>query len=296
VAVTLAIVLLFASLIVLVYFVHHIAHSIQVDEIMSGVEQTTLRVIEHDLPTTGVTDVPVPDPPVWAVAMPAYTSGYVQALNPAGLLEIAIDNHLVCAVAPMVGEHVIEGEPLAWLWRASPEEPPPDPASFAGVLHDAVRIGYERTAEQDVAFGIRQLADIGVKALSPAINDPYTAMQALEHIADVLASLASRPLGAQFLYDARGALRVVVPARDFAYYVELGTGQIRRYGCAEPRVLNALLKVLGTLGQFCRDDDARAVLAHSAGLVAEAADAIVQEGDRRPVTERARAVLSKLSG
>lgn len=295
-AVTLGIVLVFASLIVLVYFVHHIAHSIQIDEIMFGVEQKTLRVIEHDLPTVGVSGEPVPDPPVWSVAVPAYASGYVQAMRPSWLQQVATEHGLVCAVVPMVGEHVIAGEPLAWLWRTSPEEPPPDPGSFAGFIHDSVRLGYERTAEQDVAFGIRQLADIAVKALSPAVNDPYTAMQALEHIADVLAALAPRPLGSQRLYDARGALRVVVPGRDFAYYVELATGQIRRYGCTEPRVLNALLKILATIGPFCRDDDARAVLARTAELVGEAAEAIVQEGDRRPVTERARAVLSKLSG
>ena len=296
-AVTLAIVLLFASLVVLVYFVHHISHSIQIDEVMYGVEQTTLRVIEQDLPTDGVTGQPAPERPVWAVAVPSYASGYVQTMRPGSLLAAVVERDVVCAVVPMVGEHVIKGEPLAWLWRTSPEESPPDPAAFAAVVRESVRIGYERTAEQDVAFGMRQLADIGVKALSPAVNDPYTGMQALEHIAVLLAALAPRPLGHQQLCDDRGRLRVIIPARDFAYYVELGTGQIRRYGASEPRVLGDLVKVLGTIAPFCRDEAARRPLVEAVALVVEAAEqSIVQQGDRRPVTQRAEALLARLSG
>ena len=296
-AVTLAILLVFASLLVLVYFVHHISHSIQIDEIMLAVQQHTLQVIEHDLPTTGVTGEPVPEPPVWSVPVSAYASGYVQTVRPGWLLQVATESDLVCAVVPMIGEHVIAGEPLAWLWRTSPEEEPPDVDRFGGFVRDAVRIGYERTTEQDVAFGIRQLADIGVKALSPAVNDPYTGMQALEHIGVVLAALAPRQLGSQILYDGRGRLRVVVPWRDLAYYVELGTGQIRRYGSSEPRVLGDVLKVLGTLGQFCRDDRDRRTLADAVALVSEAAEqSIAQAGDRRPVTQRAEALLARLSG
>ena len=295
-AVTMAIVLLFASLIVLVYFVHHISHSIQVDQIMLGVERTTMRVIEHDLPTTGITSVPTPEPPSWAVAVPAYDSGYVQVIRPEALLERAVEHDLVCAVVPMVGEHLIEGEPLAWLWRTSADGPAPDVEALATTLHDSVRIGYERTNEQDVAFGIRQLADIAAKALSPAVNDPYTGMQATEHLAVVLAALAPRPLGNQLLDDDSGQLRVVVPGRDFATYVELATGQVRRYGSSEPRVLTTLLRALDTIGGFCPDDVRRRAVAAAAAMVGEAAElAIVQAGDRQPITDQARAVAARLS-
>src|SRR5262249_61819667 len=112
---------------------------------------------------------------------------------------------------------------------------PPEPIVFAYVVSEGFRIGYERTSEQDVAFGIRQLADIAVKALSPAVNDPYTGMQALEHISVVLAALAPRPLGNLLLHDPDGQPRVAVPGRDFSYYVDLATGQIRRYGRSRPR-------------------------------------------------------------
>jgi uncharacterized membrane protein len=197
----------------------------------------------------------------------------------------------------MVGEHVIKGAPLAWIWRTSPEQPAPDVSRFVQPVHDAVRIGYERTAEQDVALGVRQLADIAVKALSPAVNDPYTAIQALEHLSVVLSALAARPLGCVFRYDGGGALRVVVPGRNFAYYVELATGQIRRYGADEPRVARALLRVLGSTGRFCRDDAGRAVIARHVRLVMEAAErGIAQAADLEPVTEHGEDVLRAVTG
>lgn len=294
-AVTMAIALLFASLIVLVYFVHHISHSIQIDEIMVGVERTALRIIGQDLPTTGITNGPAPQPPAWAVAVPAYSSGYVQVIHPEKLAERVAEHDLVCDVVPMVGEHLIAGEPLAWLWRPTSDDPAPDIAAIAATVHDAVRIGYERTNEQDVAFGIRQLADIAAKALSPAVNDPYTGMQATEHLAVVLAALATMPLGDQVLTDDGGRLRVFAPGRDFATYVELATGQIRRYGASEPRVLTTLLRALNTVGGFCLDEGRRHDIADAAAMVGEAADhAIVQAGDRNPITDQARDVAARL--
>jgi uncharacterized membrane protein len=293
-AVSYALLLLFVSLLLLVFFVHHLAHSIQIDEVMRSVERRTLRVIDHDLPSQGVTPGPAPSPPAWAVAVPAYRSGWIQTLHPDVLLPLSRDHDVVAAVSTMVGEYVVEGAPLLWLWRANPD-PAPDPAPFAAVLPAAVRVGFERTAEQDVAFGVRQLADIAVKALSPAINDPYTAIQSLEHLGVLLADLVQRPLGTQCLRDSAGELRVVAPARDLPYYLDLATGQIRRYGCAEPRVDRALLRVLGTTGGFCHDEESRRLLADQVTLVLEDAERAVQQpGDLGPVRVHAQMVLRQL--
>ncbi|HKE67990.1 MAG TPA: DUF2254 domain-containing protein [Nocardioidaceae bacterium] len=294
-AVTGALVLLFVSLVTLVYFVHHLAHSIQIDEIMSKVERTTLVVIERDLPSEA--GAILPEVPAWAVQVPAYRSGYVQVMHPEVWLDVASRLDATAMVVPMIGEHVVAQAPLAWVWRASPEQPPPPPEEFAAVAHDTIRIGIERTAEQDAAFGIRQLADMGVKALSPAINDPYTAIQAVEHIAVVLAALTQRPLGNQQLHDADGAVRVLVRRRDLVYYLDLATGQVRRYGASEPRVVRALLRVLRNTGAFCRTDADREAVAFQVRLVREAAeDAIRQSADLAPVRDFADEVLREVTG
>ncbi|MGO4603493.1 DUF2254 domain-containing protein [Terrabacter sp. 2YAF2] len=296
-AVSFALVLLFVSLLMLVFFVHHLAHSIQIDEVMRSVERSTLRVIDEDLPTQGVSAEPAPSPPTWAVAVPAYQSGWVQTMRPEVLLPIARDHDLVVAVSTMVGEYVVEGAPLLWLWSQSPSRdgPATDAADFGEALPVAVRLGYERTAEQDAAFGVRQLADIAVKALSPAVNDPYTAIQALEHLGVLLADLVRRPLGTQRLRDHSGRIRVVIPGRDLSYYLDLATGQIRRYGCAEPRVDRALLRVLATTGTFCHDPGDRRLIAGHVQLVVEDAErAVAQPADLEPVRAHAAIVLAQL--
>jgi len=295
-AVSFALVLLFVSLLMLVFFVHHLAHSIQIDEVQASVLRSTLRVIDHDLPTEGVSDEPAPAPPPGAVAIQAYRSGYVQTLHPELLLPIASDRDLVVLGTRMVGEYIVEDAPMLWVWRATAGQGPPDSEPLRAVLRGAVRVGFERTAEQDVAFGVRQLADIAVKALSPAINDPYTAIQSLEHLGVVLASLARRRLGSQFVFDASGALRVVFPGRDLAYFLDLATGQIRRYGCAEPRVDRALLRVLENTGTICVEADDRTLVATQVQLVLEAAEmSIRQQADLVPVRTHADRVLRQLA-
>ena len=143
--------------------------------------------------------------------------------------------------------------------------------------------------------GCGQLADIAVKALSPAINDPYTAIQALEHLGVLLARLVRRPLGNQRLHDDAGTTRVVVPGRDLSYYLDLATGQIRRFGCAEPRVDRALLRVLATTGRFCHDPHDRALIAGHVQLVVEDAQrTIPQPADLALVRAHAALVLDQL--
>jgi uncharacterized membrane protein len=292
-AVTYALVLLFLSLVTLVFFVHHLAHSIQIDEVMTRVERRTLRVIDRDLPTRGVSGEPPPLPPPWAVGVPAYRSGYVQTVHPQLLLPLAAEHDLMIVGSTMVGEYVVELAPLLWVWSSDGARP--ETQGLGPVLRHAVRIGFERTAEQDAAFGVRQLADIADKALSPAVNDPYTGIQALEHLGVILASLARRQLGSQHLYDGAGTLRVVVPGRTLAYYLDLAVGQIRRYGCAEPRVDRALLRVLGSTGRFCADPDDRKLMAAQVRLVVEAAELTIrQPADLTPVREHAEQVLADL--
>ena len=98
-----------------------------------------------------------------------------------------------------------------------------------------VELGYERTVEQDAAFGFRQLEDIAVKALSPGINDPVTAAHAIGYMADFLVQVLGCRLGPTVHEDSDGVDRAIVPDRDIAYYIDLCCGQVRRYGRQEPQ-------------------------------------------------------------
>lgn len=263
-AVTGAIVLLFVSLGALVFEVHHVSHSMQIDEIMRKVELATERVVRQPSPGRRLT--PAPAVPRSATAVRSNRSGYVQTMHPEPVIATAGALRANVALVPKVGDHVVAGTPIAWLWRTDGE--PLDEKDLHGAVHDSVRLGFERTLEQDAAFGVRQLVDIASKALSPAVNDPYTAVQAIDHLAAVLAAIALRDQG-DAIYPTSGATTVTVPAYDFEDYLELGCAQIRRYGAAEPLIGSSLIRLLTSLAHATTDPSRRAAMRHQLELIVE---------------------------
>jgi uncharacterized membrane protein len=294
-AVSGALILLFVSLGLLVFFADHLVHSIQVDAIMSAVERSTLGVIGDGLFTGGQD---APEVPEWAVPIVSQRSGYVQLVHPRLLLALAVRHGVCLRLRPRVGEHVVAGTTLAWIWRDSPDDPASDPQAFAPVLNDGVRIGFERTLEQDAALGIRQLVDVACKALSPAVNDPYTAVQAVDHLSVIFCALAQRPLGNHVVRDGSRAA-VIIPGRGFPEYLAVMCGLIRRYGASEPTLAHALLRLLGNCAAVADDDperyaaieeQARIVIADAEREVAQPADLALVHAEaevvRRMVAER----------
>jgi uncharacterized membrane protein len=113
----------------------------------------------------------------------AMHSGYIQTAHPEALLPLASRYGVSVALLHRVGEHVIAGTPLALMWPPSATDPAHDAQTFSSALDGVIKIGFERTLQQDITFGMRQLVDVACKALSPAVNDPYTAVQAIDHLA-----------------------------------------------------------------------------------------------------------------
>ena len=240
-AVTTAIVLLFLSLALLVFFADHLAHSLQVDHIMRVVERNTLQVI-RDLPSTGE-QITVP---AEASTIASHTSGYVQVVHIDELLATAVRHRVNIRLRPRIGEHVVTGSTLAWVWKV--EGSGVGPAGRLGTaVESAVRIGFERTLEQDPGLGMRQLCDAACKALSPAVNDPYTAVQAIDHLSVLYSALAAHRIGNMIIRDPAQAVVVAIPGRSLADHVFMGLGLIRRYGASEPTVVHALLRLLSTV-------------------------------------------------
>jgi uncharacterized membrane protein len=284
-AVSVAIVLLFVSLALLVFFADHLAHSIQVDRIMRVVEGNALGVIEPD-------GAHAEQPPAWAISVPAPRSGYVQTVDAAGLAADAARAGLAgVRMAPRVGEYVVAGTPFALVWASTADAPPPRVADAARLVEAAVRMGWERTFEQDPGFGIRQLVDIACKALSPAVNDPYTGVQATEHLAVIYSALAALPSGDRVVQT--GETVVVVPRRTFAQHLALGCGLIRRYGAAEPTVAKALLRMLEASAHLGRAEHLSAIEDEAALIVAAAERSDLLPADVE-VVRREAAVLQRV--
>jgi uncharacterized membrane protein len=284
-----------ASVGVLIYFIHHLAHSIQIDSIMSQVEREAVSVIDQvypDRPRYREPEERCPEPPMEAVGLPSARSGYVQAVDPDPLVRVAARHDLVFVLAKQVGDHVVAGTTIAWVWRRAAGQPPPGADWLRRVVAGGVQIGFERTMVQDVGFGIRRLVDIANKALSPAINDPYTGVQAVHHLSVLLCRLASLRLGDWTVHDDQGQLRVAVPRPKFPDYLRLGTAQIRRFGAGEPALTRALIVLLRDVGVSSATEDRRHACASHIHLVLDdARRATAQAADVEAIAAEAVAAL-----
>jgi uncharacterized membrane protein len=302
-AVSGSLVLLFVSLGLLVFFADHLVHSIQVDTIMNKVQRNTVTVIEHGLLTGGEDP---PEIPAGATVVTSRRSGYVQAVRCSDLLARAARYGVCVRLRPRIGEHLVAGTTLAWIWPVSGAsgvsdglagpggsggDPVADLRWFAPVLEKWVRIGFERTLEQDAAFGIRQLVDAACKALSPAVNDPYTAVQAIDHLSVIFCALARRPLGDHVARQPSGAA-VIVPGRRFPEYLAVMCGLIRRYGASEPTVASALLRLLAACADVAEGDaEICAAIEEQAGIiVADTEREVPQPADLVPALAEAEIV------
>lgn len=287
-----------ASLGVLIYFIHHLSSSIQIDTIMSMIVRETLQVIDDLYPDqTGYPESEecCPDPPTWAVTLLSDRSGYIQEIAPEALVQAATPKDLVIRLVKSVGHHVVAGTPIAWAWHLSDKHLKAEP-ELQEAIRDSVQVGFERTMLQDVPFGIRRLVDIGNKALSSAINDPYTATQIVHHLSEVLCVLARRRLGDQLYRDEQGTVRVAIPFPGFADYLQLGTGQIRRFGAKEPAVARSLIQLLKNVCISTASEDRRmAAVRHIQLVLEEAKREITESTDMKSVLADGDEALSELA-
>jgi uncharacterized membrane protein len=282
------------SLGTLIFFLNHLAHSIQIDRLMAVIERATMQVLADEAREASARSRHghVPEPPAWAVAIHARTDGYVQTIHPELLTPLTERLQVTVRIVPQVGDYVVPGHPIAHAWRTPADQQPPDPRDLADTVHRAVRIGFERTLQQDIRFGLRQLVDIALRALSPAVNDPYTGIQVIQRLTVLLCALAPMPLGDYVVAGREGSAHVVVPAPSFSAYVDLACGLIRRYGAGEPTVTAALLRMLHDVRDLVTDPDRHQVLAQEARLVVSDAErATLQPADLRIVREEATSLL-----
>jgi uncharacterized membrane protein len=260
----------------LVYFIHHIATRIQVSTITATVVAETLDEIRRTWPerVADAEDVPrVPDGP--AAVVEGRESGYVQLVDAEGLIRLATERDLVVQLAARPGAWVLERAPIGSVWPASVMT-----ADLGDEIAARLTVGRERTMSQDAPYGIRQLVDIAVKAISPGINDPTTATDCVHRIGEILVTAAWRQPPQPDAYDGDGRLRLVTPRFSWEELVDLAFDELRQYGGSSANIAIALSDTLEELARGV-PADRRHALAQKARQAAAAAAAIPIAEDRR---------------
>lgn len=300
ISVSVAIVLLLVDLGVLIYFIHHVARSIQLTEVVYAIARDLdqairdLRTEEVSPPRTSEALEPVVNEinarlDREGVELPAPSSGYLQGIGHARIVEIAAHCDAVVRFSRRPGHFVVRGRPLATAW---PSEVAPD---VTRALADAHITGPHRTLQQDPQLAIDQLVEIAIRALSPAVNDTFTALTCIDWLGDGLGKIASRPLPHGVYRDASGRVRVLdVPLR-FDRLLNHGFDKIRQAGRGMPAVAVRQLEGLSAVAACTIDETQRLAIARQAEMILRSADeAITEPNDRDDVRRAHRQVIDTL--
>lgn len=271
-AVSGSLVLALISVGMLVYYIQHFTNGIRINTIMLRIEASTLT-LAHALPPAGVVangspaDQQVPD---GAVVVTADRSGYVQRFDLTRIHSAAVRDGFSVRYTQTIGYHVVRGRPLAWVWGA--DAPRRTDAVRAGIVIES-----ERKFENDLGFAIRQMVDIALRAVAPSRNDPYTAVQAIHHLAVIFSALGDRSMIDEELADADGQVRVSAPTMPFETHLRTVCDHLRWSTVTEPRVTLALLRMLGNVGAATPDPRRVAVIRQQIALVLDDAERAIRQ-------------------
>jgi uncharacterized membrane protein len=293
IVVTMALVILDVA--VLVVFIDHIAKSIQLPQVIASIARDLARAIDADpgLPALGA---PKTGPSLAELlvrldedrgVVRAPHSGYLQFVRLDTLIDISARSHAVIRLLYRPGHFVVEGQPLADVWPASAAP------GVARALGGAHATGPHRTLTQDLSFAVDQLAEIAIRALSPAVNDTFTALACIDWLGDGLCKIADRWRPEAVHRDAAGWVRVITVTAGFRRLVERAHDKIRQASRAMPAVmirqLDGLAKVMGHV----TTPEQRQVLLEQAEMIMLSCEESVPDAkDRADVRRHYEGVLS----
>lgn len=291
-AVVLAIVLAIAGIGVLIFFVHHIASTLQASNIMARVTRDTVAAVDRLFPETlgdeasAAGDAHLTDlaRAIWHPVR-ATATGYVQRVDEEGLLRLAVTHGRLIRMERGIGDFVIAGTPIAtfaaWPPPSHDGERRPDGDTTA---HDADAakhiarlfvVGEYRTVAQDAAFGVRQLVDVALKALSPGVNDTTTAVSCVDHLGAILVRVANRRIESPRRMQ-NGIVRVVARGPTFEGMLGLACDQIREGGRGNAAMLGHLFEMLARVVAHTPSEQRRQMLAGQVALVREVAERTIE--------------------
>ena len=280
-AVSMAILLALCCMGYLVYFIHNVAQSIQVDNITYSINRQFRRALEHIYPPedsrdprncrTDLRDLNLSDD---FLRVTPQSGGYVQLIDRDKLKHWATENNCCVLLSCHPGSYLNH-----WSTMARVYDPPRDidSGTIASEIRSAITIGSKPTAEQDIVFSIRQLAQIAVRALSPGVNDPYTAYSCIDRLIDGIGVVVQRPPLPNCFHDDEQKLRLITSELDLADVLAAALDELREYGSQSAVVMRRLLDALNELAEICnRQEDKRALL-HSLDRLSEDSENLIKD-------------------
>lgn len=277
-AVSVAVVLAMGGIGVLIFFIHHIASSIQASSIIASVADETMLAVDRLFPErlgNGPIDddedqtmLPLPERN-WQT-VPVKRNGYIEGVDNAALLRFARQHSTIVRMERGIGEFVVQNTTLVSLALENPPE-----EEFLEDLRAAFSISRHRTLQQDSAFGIRQIVDIALRALSPSVNDTTTAVMCVDYLTAILARLAERDVPSSHRFE-EGELRLIAIGPTFAGLVAASFDQIRVSATGNVGIMLRMLGAIQTIAGLTSSPSRRRALRDQVQWLAELAERSIE--------------------
>jgi len=292
-SVTIGVLTALVSLGVFIYFIHHVSVSIQANEVVARVGKELVEGIDRLFPTQigqgqlrpsfEALDPKIPEAfarearPIGADA-----DGYLQLIDADALMTLATQEDVLIRLERRPGQYVVAGRPLVMVWpgdRVSGE--------LAVRVNAMLALDNQRTSAQDVEFAIHQLVEIAVRALSPGINDPFTAVACVDRLGSALFRLAQRDMPSPYRFDDKDRLRVVAAPVAFPGIVDAAFHQIRQYSRSSAAVTIRLLETIAVVAVAAhRPQDRAALRRHADMIIRGAREGLPEREDREEAEVR----------
>lgn len=299
IAVLIALLTALASVAVLIFFLHHLTRSIHISNVIAGIGTELLDLLDEHFPEKP--DWPASDTrrslvePANMHAEPlqvaARQHGYCQNVDEGALFEIAVRHDVALLLNCRPGHFVHDASVLAYVW-------PRDGLCGDGQadVRASFAFGSKRTKTQDVMFPVSELTEVAIRALSPSVNDPFTAINCMNWLAGALSRLSTRRAPPARRADDTGKLRVVAARVSFEFMANTVWDRLRPYVSHDPNAAGHMMRLLGELAPQMPNQTARDVLQRHADALRAASDEVFTDSrDRELLAERHRATLAAIS-
>ncbi len=295
IGVTVTLGLMVADLTVLIYFIHHTAVSIQLPQVIASIAADLAEAIREQgggnaesHPQAGPAAVELlARAEASGAVLLAPTSGYVQFIRHQALVRLAAEADAVINLEHRPGHFIVRGHRFATVW-------PPEAAPLVRqALGRAHVVGPYRTLSQDVSFGIDQLVEIGLRALSAAVNDTFTALTCIDWLGENLCKIVAQWHPARVYRDAQGYIRVIAAEPSYDRLVQRSFEKIRQSSLGMPAVMIRMLEALARIMAETTSEGQRRVLLDQAAMINRASERSVPEAaDRADIQRRYEAILT----
>lgn len=296
-AVVVAVLLAIVGIGCFVFFIHHIASSIQAESIIKSAADETREAIDRLFPAeigdnqdamSGAGELKEKQVPRWRPVASRY-SGFIQSIDSDEIMGIATRENAIIRLEKKVGDFVVAGTDLI---SVATEKELSD--ELVDDLSNLFSFGHQRTMVQDAGIGIRQIVDIALKALSSGINDTTTAVTCVNYLSMLMTQLASRRFESPYRFE-RGELRVIAYGATFAGLLEDSFDQIRQNAFGNVAVLTAMLRAIAAIESSVESDERVAALSRQVQLIlSQARRSVVEPVDLEKIEMTVREVRARV--